>query len=135
MWAGNDFLVATVSSTERVDWLSGPRREWYLMIGLDLTKGKAWRPMLTGIPDVMNVAAGRAVAAMRDGQPLVVVPVYSFKSNMGVLSLVEIKPGRAGGTLTSIGTPDTVDIIIGPDGRPAAREDYGQRTGEWRLML
>ncbi|MFZ4380681.1 MAG: alpha/beta hydrolase family protein, partial [Sandarakinorhabdus sp.] len=102
---------------------------------LDLNKNKDWRPVLSGIKDTMNVAAGPPRAILRDGQPMLVVPAVHFPSTTGVLALVEVRPGRPGGTIVEKGTPETRDFIIGPDGNAVAREDSGDRSGEWHLLL
>ena len=135
MWVGNDHVVTTISRTADVIDLQGPKREWFLLTYLDLTIGKQWRPLLTGIDDILNAAIGVPVAVMRDGQPIVAVPVYQFKSNQGVLSLAEVRLGRPGGRITATGTTNTRDFFVGPDGRAIAREDYDSRNGEWRLLL
>jgi dipeptidyl aminopeptidase/acylaminoacyl peptidase len=90
---------------------------------------------MSGIDKTMNVAAGTPRAVIRDGEPMLVVPAIHFPSLDGVLALVELRLDRAVGRVARIGTPDTVDFIIGPDGEPVAREDYGSRSGEWRLLL
>jgi dipeptidyl aminopeptidase/acylaminoacyl peptidase len=135
MWVGNNHVVTTISTTTDVVGLQGPKREWYLLLALDLTKSRNWKPLLSGISDTMNVAAGSPRAVIRNAEPMLVVPAYHFPSTAAVLALVELRLDRAVGTVTTVGTPDTVDFIIGPDGRPVAREDYGSRTGEWRLLL
>jgi dienelactone hydrolase len=135
MWVGNDHVVATTSTTTAVVGLQGPKREWFLLSHLDLTKGRDWRPMLSGMKDTMNVAAGTPRAVLRDGHPTLIVPAIRFTSNIGVLSLVEVRMGRVDGTTIATGTPDTVRFFVGNDGAMVAREDYGDRTGEWRLML
>jgi dipeptidyl aminopeptidase/acylaminoacyl peptidase len=135
MWVGNDHVVTTISRTTDVIGLQGPKREWYLLLALDLTKGKTWKPLMSGIDKTMNVAAGTPRAVIRDGEPMLVVPAIHFPSLDGVLALVELRLDRAVGRVARIGTPDTVDFIIGPDGEPVAREDYGSRSGEWRLLL
>jgi dipeptidyl aminopeptidase/acylaminoacyl peptidase len=106
-----------------------------MLLDLDLTKGKEWKPLLTGIPDAMNVAAGTPHAAMRDGQPVLVVPGISFESGNGTISLIEVKLGKAGGSVGLVGTPDTVRFVLDADGKAVAREDYDEKTGTYRLLL
>ncbi len=134
MWGGNDHVIATISTTTAVPGLEGNKREWFLLLDLDLTKGKDWRPLLTGLEDTMNVAAGTPRVVMRESQPVLVVPGIHFESSLGVISLIEVRLGKSGGRVVNKGLPDTTDYIIGLDGKAIAREDYVSRTGEWRLM-
>lgn len=136
IWAGNDHVIATISTTQVfANQTGGPKREWYMLLDLDLTKGKEWKPLLTGIPDAMNVAAGSPKPATRDGQAVLVVPGISFEGGAPAISLIEVKLGKAGGSVGLVGTPDTVRFVLDADGKAVAREDYEERTGTYRLLL
>ena len=135
-WAGNDHVIATISTTQPFDKTAGgPKREWYMLLDLDLARGKEWRPLLTGIPDAMNVAAGPPRPALRDGQQVLVVPGISFESGNGTVSLIEVKLGKAGGSVGLVGTPDTIRFVLDADGKAVAREDYEEKSGTYRLLL
>ena len=135
-WAGNDHVIATISNTQRFDQFgNAPKREWSMLLDLDLTKGKEWKPLLTGIPDAMNVAAGTPKPVMRDGQPVLVVPGISFENGYGTVSLIDVKLGKAGGTVGLVGTPDTLRFVLDADGKAVAREDYEEKSGSYRLLL
>lgn len=136
MWAGNDHVVATISTTQSFDQFgSGPKREWYMLLALDLTKGKEWKQLLTGIPDAMNVAAGTPKATLREGQPVLVVPGISFESGSGTISLLEVKLGKSGGSVGLVGKPETLRFVLDTNGKAVAREDYEEKSGTYRLML
>lgn len=136
MWAGNDHVIATISTTQAfANQTGGPKREWYMLMALDLTKGKEWKQLLTGIPDAMNVAAGTPVATQREGQPVLVVPGISFEGGSGTVSLIEVKLGKSGGAVGLVGKPETMRFVLDADGKAVAREDYEERSGTYRLML
>ncbi|WP_156255713.1 alpha/beta hydrolase family protein [Sandarakinorhabdus oryzae] len=135
MWVGNDHIVSTVSTTTTVAGLEGPKREWFLLSMLDLSKDSKWRPLLDAIPDTMNAAAGTPRPFMRNGQPAIVVPVWHFPSNVGLLALAEVRLGRSHGLITTKGNSDTRSFFIGSDGEAIARADYKERGGEWQLFL
>ncbi len=135
-WAGNDHVVASISTTQAFDRYSGgPKREWTMLLGLDLAKPRQWRPLLNGIPDVVNVAAGTPQPALRDGHPVLVVPGISLEGGAPAISLIEVKLDRQGASVGLVGTPDTERFVLDADGRAVAREDYEERTGTYRLLL
>jgi dipeptidyl aminopeptidase/acylaminoacyl peptidase len=134
-WLSNDHIVSTMSTTTAVAGLEGPRREWYQLGLLDLRRDSSWRPLLDGIPDTLNAALGTPLPFLRDGHQYVSVPVMHFKSNLGVLALAEVRLGRPSGRIVAVGTVDTMRFFVGNDGEPLAREDYAERSKEWRLML
>lgn len=135
MWVGNDHVVTTISTTSLAAGLTGGKREWFQLLALDLSKGTKWRPLLTGIPDTLNAAAGTPRAVIRDGEPIIMVPTITFPGTKGVLAVAEERLKRGSARLIETGTEDTRDYILGVDGKPVAREDYNQRTGEWRLLV
>ena len=135
MWVGNDHIVSTVSTTTAVFGLSGPKREWYLLAMLDLSRDAGWRPLLDTIPNAMNAALGTPHPFLRDGQPAIVVQVVHFQGGLGLLALAEVRLGRSQGRITVSGNADTLRFFIGNDGEPLAREDYAERSSEYRLFL
>lgn len=135
MWVGNDHVVATISSTAAVaDLDNGAKREWYMLLALDLASDKGWRTLLGGIKDAMNVAAGTPTAVERDGKPFLVVPGIEFKGYRGVRSLLEVNLKTRFGRIAESGTPETIDWLVGGDGRPVARVVYNQESGFWKLL-
>jgi dipeptidyl aminopeptidase/acylaminoacyl peptidase len=135
MWVGNDHVVATISSTASVaDLDNGAKREWYMLLDLDLASDKGWRTLLGGIKGAMNVAAGAPTAVERDGKPFLVVPGIEFKGYRGVRSLLEVNLKTRFGRIAESGTPETIDWLVGGDGRPVARVDYNQESGLWKLL-
>lgn len=133
-WAGPNHLLATTSSTGSVFGLTGPRREWYTVQDLNLTTRK-WKGLLNNIEGAMNVISGSPTALTLDGKPMLIVPGISFPGNTGTSTLYKIflESGRA--VEQEVGNPNTVDWVIGANGKAVARADYTERGGEWRLFL
>jgi dipeptidyl aminopeptidase/acylaminoacyl peptidase len=135
MWVGNDHVVVTISATAGLADLDfGAKREWFLLLDLDLASDKGWRTLLGGINGAMNVAAGAPTDVIRDGKPLLVVPGIEFKGNRGVRSLLEVNLKTRFARIAESGTLETIDWMVGLDGRPVARVDYNQQTGQWKLL-
>ncbi|WP_164156508.1 alpha/beta hydrolase family protein [Sandarakinorhabdus rubra] len=135
MWVGNDHVVVTISTTTAVTNLNfGAKGEWFQLLALDLAKDKRWRPLLGGIENAMNVAAGAPTDVLRDGKPFVFVPGWEFKGTRGVISLFEVNLKSMTSRIVESGNVYTVDWLVGPDGRPAARVDYDQESGQWSLF-
>ena len=135
-WAGNDHVIASISITQPFDkWAGGPKREWSTLLGLDLSKGKEWRLLLNGIPGVSNVAGGSPQPAMRDGQPILVVPSVTFENGYGATSLIEVNLAKSGGKVGLVGGPETGRFVLDADGMAVAREDYDGKSGTYRLLV
>ena len=134
MWAGNDHVIATVSTTADVPNLSGPRREWFMLVDFKVSE-RRWHRLLGGIEGAMNVATGRPKAIIVDGKPILVVPGLTFPSGHGTSTLFRINLETYSTKPAIVGTSDTIDWEIGDDAKPLARVDYDQKTGEWRLLL
>jgi dipeptidyl aminopeptidase/acylaminoacyl peptidase len=133
-WVGPEHLVATVSETGSIAGLSGPRREWYVLLDYNL-KTKKWRQVMRGIEDTLGAAAGKATGMMLEGKPVVLVPGYTFSGGMGVSTLYRIPLDTLQARRVEAGNEDTIDWLVGDDGKALARVDYEQKSGEWRLYL
>jgi dipeptidyl aminopeptidase/acylaminoacyl peptidase len=131
-WIGPDHLVVTVSTTGAVMGLSGPRREWFVLLDYSL-KRERWRAVMQGIEDSISAAAGEATGLMLDGKPVIVVPAYTLSGNVYVSTLFRISLDTMQAKRIEPGNEDTIDWAVGPDGEALARVDYDQKSGEWRL--
>jgi dipeptidyl aminopeptidase/acylaminoacyl peptidase len=131
-WVGPEHLVATISSTTSIAGLSGPRREWYVLLDYNL-KTKKWRQVMQGIENTLGAAAGEATGMMLEGKPVLLVPGYTFSSNIGVSTLYRIPLDTLQARRVEPGNEETIDWVVGDDGKALARIDYEQKSGEWRL--
>jgi dienelactone hydrolase len=131
-WAGPEHVLATVSTTAVALGVTASRREWFMLVDFDLQQ-KRWRRLLADVPNAMNVISGEPTALMLNGKPNVLVPGVTFPGGRSVSTLfrIPLDNGRADSVMT--GNDDTYDWVAGPDGKPLARVDYDQKSGEWRL--
>ena len=133
-WVGNGHLVITITTTGRViDLADTSKREWTMLMALDLNGDRRWRQLLGNLENAMNVSAGPAVSLVIDGEPVLVVPVIRFVEHVGALSLAQVRMKTGAARVTDVGNPETVDWLVGSNGRPAARADYEPGTGLWTL--
>ncbi len=133
-WVGNSHVVLTITTTGRVVGLDdGSKREWAMLLALDLNGDKRWRQLLGNLENSMNVAAGNPVSLMIEGEPVLVVPVIRFVDNLGMLSLAQVRMKTGVGRVTDIGNRETVDWLVGSNGRAVARADYERAAGLWKL--
>ncbi|WP_165768664.1 alpha/beta hydrolase family protein [Sandarakinorhabdus cyanobacteriorum] len=133
-WVGNDHLIATISTTDRLATLNNRAVESVHLLDLDLAQGGKWKQLLGDLHNAVRQAAGIPRPVIRDGRPYIVVPVFFARNELYTLSLAEVDLVRQKAYITFFGTSDTVGWMVGTDGKPAARIDYTTTTGDWRLM-
>lgn len=134
-WVGNDHIVATVSNTEDAAWYTAEKRERFRLMALALAKPDRWRQLLVDINKAQQFVYGKPRAIIREGQPTLLVPGLYAYTDVYTLSLIGVNLNKAGGWLQELGTPETSDYLLDVDGAVVARVDYGERTGEWRVLL
>jgi len=133
-WVGNDHVIATISTADRLGGLNNRVVESVYLLDLDLSKGRDWQPLLADLHNAVRQAAGIPRPVIRDGRPFIVVPVFFARNETYTLSLAEVDLVRQKSYITFFGTSDTIGWVVGTDGKPAARIDYTSSTGDWRLM-
>jgi dipeptidyl aminopeptidase/acylaminoacyl peptidase len=133
-WAGPNHLLATVSTTATAVGITGPRREWAMLIDFDLTKNK-WNRLLGDVTGAMNVVSGPPTPLIQNGKAVVMVPGITFPSGQGTSTLFRVPLDGGRTEVSETGNVDTNDWVIGPDGKALARADHDGKSGEWRLFL
>ncbi len=133
-WAGPNHLLATVSTTASAAGITGPRREWFMLIDFDLSRNK-WNRMMGDITGAMNVVSGSPTPLIEDGKAVVIVPGITFPGGRGASTLFRVALDSGRTKVSEIGNVDTDDWVVGPDGKALARADYDQESGEWQLFL
>lgn len=133
-WVGNNHIVATVSNTEDANNYTATKRERFRLMALSLAKPDRWRQLLTDIPKAQQFVYGKPRGIIRNGEPVLIVPASYAYTDMYTLSLIGVNLNKAGGWLQELGTPETSDYLLNEDGSAAARVDYSNRTGEWRVL-
>lgn len=133
-WAGDRHLVIVTSVTAAPMEILHSRREWFMAFTLDLTSGKL-RPLLRDVEMGMNTIFGAPVVRTYKGEPTVFVQGLRLSGGCLLLSLFRIDLDRSTSKLIEQGTPETVDWIVGTDGRPVAEERYSREDGRWSLRV
>jgi dipeptidyl aminopeptidase/acylaminoacyl peptidase len=133
-WANDDHLLITVSRTAGVLELEGPRSEYFMLIDYDRTRRKIVRPM-DGVPEAMNVIRGQPVIREIDGKTYAFVEGYQFVERFGRVSLFRIDLAEGRTRVWDIGETDTMDWLVGADGRAVAQTRFKSKEGDWTLNI
>jgi dipeptidyl aminopeptidase/acylaminoacyl peptidase len=133
-WAGTDHLLVTTSTTTVVSGLASPRAEWFQMFDYSLKKNR-WGPALGPVKDTMNVVSGTPTVLRIKNRPVIVVAGINFPDLKGVSTLLRADLDTTITNISEGGFVDTIDWLVGADGKFVARVDYDQVHGEWRLLL
>ncbi|HYE47471.1 MAG TPA: S9 family peptidase [Caulobacter sp.] len=134
-WAGAGHLLITISTTQYVAGVSGPRREYFQVLAYDLKTGKT-RLLMEKAPDSMNVVIGRPHVRMLDGEPHVIVEGVHWPSGeRGRSSLFSIRLSTGATRVYQQGRQNSADWVIARDGAVLAQTEYDSVTGDWSLRL
>jgi dipeptidyl aminopeptidase/acylaminoacyl peptidase len=134
-WAGAGHLLITISTTQHVAGLMGPRREYFQVLAYDLSNGKT-RLLMDRAADSMNVVIGPPQVRMLNGEPHVIVEgVHWAGGERGRNSLFSIKLSNGATKVHEQGRTHTTDWVVGRDGGVLAQTEYDTVTGEWSLRL
>lgn len=133
-WAGSDHLVLTYSRTKQAIGFQRGEEEWFFAVEYNL-KTKKWEKLLDMVPDAMNVVIGSPVALSGDEAGSLGIEGLIVKENVTVPTLFRVDLNSHRTKQLDVGSVNTVDWVIGPDGRGVARADYRNDTGEWTLFV
>lgn len=134
-WATRGHLLITISTTQHVAGLTGPRREYFQVLAYDLGSRKS-RLLMDRAPDSMNVVIGPPLVRMLNGEPHVIVEgVHWAGGERGRNSLFSIKLSNGATKVYEQGRQNTSDWVVGADGAVLAQTEYDSETGEWSLRL
>lgn len=133
-WIGPDHLVLTHSTTARATGLEGEKQEWYLALDYNL-KTRKWDKLLNNVDGAMNVVLGSPVQITSSKKAEIGIEGYSIPNNVTVSTLFRVNLDNHMTQTLDVGSVNTVDWVIGPDGRGVARADYRQGSGEWTLFV
>ena len=125
-WAGDHHLLITQSKTADVWGLTGPKREWYLVLDLNLLTHKPI-PLLNG--DVqgagkkLNTVDGVPEVRMINGHPIAFVEGTTFPGSQGIRTLFRVDLDKRWTRREALGNEGTDGWLIDNDGAIAARVD------------
>ena len=133
-WAGPDHIVLTYSRTTQALGFEVGKREWFFAVEYNV-KTKKWEKLLDMVPDAMNVVTGSPVALSGDEAGSLGIEGVIVKENVTVPTLFRVDLNSHRTKQLDIGSVNTMDWVIGPDGRGVARADYRNDSGEWTLFV
>jgi dipeptidyl aminopeptidase/acylaminoacyl peptidase len=133
-WAGPGHLLITTSTTGIISFVTAPRAEWFMCFDYNLATKKL-KLLLADAEDSLNVIASTPEVRLVNGKPKIFVEGIHFVGGRGQDSLFSVDPETGSSTLVHAGFPNTVDWVVGPDGKPLAEAEYDQRTGAWVLKV
>jgi dipeptidyl aminopeptidase/acylaminoacyl peptidase len=139
-WAGNDHVLAMISTTEKPPrGISGGVSEWYHVQDLDL-KARTSKRLMDKVKDTMNVVLSMPLPIYSDGNPQVIVPGMPFINGqgntlVGVLGLYRVDLTTAKTQLYETGRQQTDEYLVDGEGKAVARADYDNMKAEWSLWL
>ncbi|QYE36603.1 S9 family peptidase [Polymorphobacter sp. PAMC 29334] len=136
MWAGENHLLITTSTTAWVYNLSGNKREYLQIVDFDLAKHKpreVLNGVVTGVSRLLNTAAALPTVRMIGGKPIAFVEGISFPDRAGVLTLIRDDLETANAREIALGTVTTRGWVLDQAGQIVARVDYDDKPGEWTL--
>jgi dipeptidyl aminopeptidase/acylaminoacyl peptidase len=133
-WASDTHVLIVTTVTAKAEDLIASRREWMLGFRLDVATRKV-TPLMDNIDEGMNTILGMPVVRIQDGEPKVFVKGIRFVNNMGRVGVYRVGLNSRKSEFVEAGASDTIDFVVGPDGRPAAQEHYDARTGKWAIRV
>lgn len=135
-WADNDRIVLTISQTAQLrseDFLFAGRGEYFQIVLHDLVTHN-WRRPMENIKLTGNFVAGAPSMRTVDGRPQLIVEGVSTTGTHFNSTLFRIDPAAGRAVPFETGLPETIDWVIGDDGKPIVRADYDRKTSVWRLL-
>ncbi|MBL8769933.1 MAG: S9 family peptidase [Phenylobacterium sp.] len=133
-WAGDKRLVIVHSATSNSFVVQNGFREWFFANMIDLTTKKMTPLMRNSQADLSSIFDYPIVRNHR-GDPAVFVQGVVFSAGRGRLSLFRIDTETGANRLVEEGSPETIDWVVDPEGRPLAQELYNPGSGEWTLRM
>ncbi len=139
-WAGEDYVLLTLSATvdKRIDF--GHRIEFYNAISVDLREKKA-AVIFANTPSVANYVFGYYGSTSAPGKDFAYFGGISYAQNKtgyfldhayADLQRIDLSSGST--TVAARGTPKRDDWLLSPDGTVLVNSIYDEETGSWRLF-
>jgi dipeptidyl aminopeptidase/acylaminoacyl peptidase len=133
-WAGPNHIAVTTSQTTSVMDLTGPRREWFTAVVVDVRNQKV-RRLLDRVESSMNVVIGEPKVRTVNGKTYIYAQGIHFIDETGLLSVFrhEVNTGKT--ELVEAADKAIDDWEISPGGVPFAKSLYEQEIGRWTVRL
>jgi dipeptidyl aminopeptidase/acylaminoacyl peptidase len=133
-WADDDHVLITISKTDTVPDLIGPRQEWFVTESYDIAHHR-FSPLIDRVEQAMNVTAGAPEFRKVDGKATVFVRGIYFPDQQGVRALFQVDVASGRGKLVAGGSRDAEDWVVDDQGHVVAETDYSEKGQRWSLRL
>ena len=133
-WADNDRLLITTSRTTVISDVIAPRQEYSGVISYSISSN-ASHPLLTNVPDSLNVSLGLPESRVVNGHTVVFMHGIHFIENQCVTALfaADLETGR--NVIVEPGSDDAEDWWVDENGQVVAEEDYNKLRNFWSLKI
>ncbi len=135
MWADDDHVLTTISTTRTALGVIAPRTEWSLTQCFSVSTGKQFLLMENAQGESMNVVAGLPQPRTVNGKTIVYVAGITFVNSRSVLGLFAIDLDRRAARLLHAGDPNTQGWIIDRDGNAVAETAYDESDQSWKIYV
>jgi len=135
-WAGENHLLLTRSTTADILGITGPKREWWMTIDLNLKTRKLMPLLGLGTDDKeekLNVIAGKPMVRTVAGRTMAYVAGITFPAHEGLLTLFAVDLDARRTRQVATGNVDTQEFLVDAGGGVTARVDYNQHAGRWTV--
>ncbi|MEI6418341.1 MAG: prolyl oligopeptidase family serine peptidase, partial [Sphingomonadales bacterium] len=137
-WAGNDFLVLTMSQfaqtmSQDPNYVFTGKGEQEFALIYSFAK-KAWVRTLQNLKLTSNTILAPPTIIEKDGQPQLIARGYSIPSTTFLSTVFRINPASNQTVTTELGMPGTRNWLIDRDGVAQAQSVYDQQSGKWKVM-
>lgn len=135
-WVGDHHLLLTRSATAEIAGMTGPKREYSLVLDINLATGKSSTLLQGSVDDkdeTLNTIFGEPMARMVGGRPVAFLPGLTFPGREGILTLFAVDLETRRTRQVVVGNSDTSEFLVDAAGGVIARVDYHQASGHWML--
>ncbi len=135
-WVGDHHLLLTRSATAQIAGMTGPKREYSLVLDFNLATGKTSSLLQGSVDDKdekLNTIFGDPMARLVGGRPVAFLPGLTFPGREGILTLFAVDLESHRTRQVVVGNSDTSEFLVDAAGGLIARVDYHQASGHWML--
>jgi len=135
-WVGDDFLMVVASQTTSAVGLEDAREEWFQAQVIDVRthKTRLVEPVLDDVR-VMNVVAGTPMVRIVRGQPLIIARGYYVLGGRTQALLFWFDPQTGRSAAIDKAVEPGTQWLVDDDGAVAAKIEYTDASGRWRLRV
>ena len=133
-WADNNRLLITTSRTTIISDVIAPRQEYSGVICYDISTNES-HPLLTNVPDSLNVSLGLPESRTVNGHTVVFMHGIHFIENQGVTALFAADLDTGRNFIVESGSDNADEWWVDENGQVVAEEDYDDNKKLWSLKI